>query len=188
MKARSKLIQKNVEKAKKYLRDIEDLEHKVGVYQADISELALQVCTIRHGGISNDIYTIKDFAEEVGLKPKTLQNWIAAYRTVVPIVGRDKINTQKDWTDVRKTKRVIGDSANKRDVQEIFDIYNRSGEKPFLAEFRNNIAGVKHLKYMLEKRELTLINYDQWVEMMEQLDICSDMINKYLSKKSKKAG
>ena len=186
MKDKSKLISKCVAKAKKYLDDIKALEGKIGVYQADISELALEVCDIRHGGYSKDIYTIKDFANDIGMHPKTLQNWVSAYRTVVPIVGRERIKTPEDWGHVRKTKREVGDGAPAKQVLAVFDQCSGSEEKPFFGELRNSTAAVKHLKYMLDKRELGMVDPLKWIELMQELDQCSDMINEYLTKNKKK--
>ena len=183
MKERSKLIQECVDKAKKYLLQVENIKKRIGVYQADIAELALKVCDIRHGGRSDKLYTIKDFAGEIGVKGRTLQNWVATYRTVVPVVGRDKIKTSKDWSDVIKTKRTTGSTSCNKSVKEIFSIYNNGDEKPFLAEFRNSIAAAKHLKYMLTTRDLNLIEMSQWSSLMAELDICSDLINDYLTNK-----
>lgn len=184
MKAKSKLINQCVSKAKKYLAIIRGMKRKIGVYEADISELALKVCEIRHGGISTNIYTIKDFSEDIGMNHKTLQNWVSAYRTVVPIIGRNKINNQKDWSDVRKTKRIVGDSAPARQVRDLFDAFNDDEikEKPFVAEFRNSVACIKHLKYMIGKRDLSMVDFGKWIELMSELDDCSDMINDYLTK------
>ncbi|MEE8150623.1 MAG: hypothetical protein V3T43_02765 [Nitrosomonadaceae bacterium] len=181
MKRDTKRIAICVAKAKKYLASIDELKQKIGVYQADIAEMALEICTIRHGGISNDIYTIKDYAKDIGMNFKTLQNWVSAYRNVVPIVGRDKINCQKDWSDVRKTSRDPRVREDGTRVGEVFAEYVNN-EKPFLTEFNSTNAGVKHLKYMLGKRDLSMVNFEQWLKLMQELDNCSDIINEYLTK------
>ena len=43
-------------------------------HQIRICEYADAACTIRHGGRSNGYYTLTDFARDIGLPTKTLQN------------------------------------------------------------------------------------------------------------------
>lgn len=78
--------------------------HKV--IQVQMAHLATQVCTIRHGGISNGIYTIKQFAKDIGFNPKTLQDYVAIYRSVIKVVGISPEKcTLEQWRAASKVRR-----------------------------------------------------------------------------------
>lgn len=76
--------------------------------QAELAKLAVKVCTIRHGGISNGFYTIKQFALDIGMNPKTLQDYVSIYRNVVLVVKKeeDKVSPE-EWRAASKVKRRI---------------------------------------------------------------------------------
>ena len=194
-----------VKEAKALLVQIKELEKKIEAHQFSICKLALEVCEIRHGGISTNVYTITDFAEAIGMNKKTLQNWIACYRKVVLKLEEGVFEeTDKDWSAARKTQRDVlefersarkemGLSGTRQKPLKVSDaIINdtfkkyKSNEKPFVGEFRNAIASEKHLKFLLGKRDMSLITDAQWVELMEILDHNSELINQYLTKKKKK--
>ncbi len=60
-----------------------ELLRQVRCYQVQIAFYATRVCEIRHGGISRDIYTLKRYAQDIGVGHKTLQSWVQIYRNVV---------------------------------------------------------------------------------------------------------
>lgn len=77
-------------------------------HQVKLAHLATQVCTIRHGGISNAFYTIKDFAKDIGINPKTLQDYVAIYRNVIKIVGISPEKcTPEQWRAASKVRRTV---------------------------------------------------------------------------------
>jgi len=41
-----------------------------------IADLAMKACTIRHGGISSDLYTMTDFCNDTDLSRKSVSRWI----------------------------------------------------------------------------------------------------------------
>lgn len=176
------LIADSVAKAKQFLSDIKELGRKVEAVQIEVAELAIKVCDIKHGGFSANLYTIKDFAKDIGMHSKTLQNWVAAYRNVVPYLGSESPKTKEDWAAIRKTNRHIDDGTEKNEIKSIFDKYVNN-EKPFIGEFRNAIASGRNLKHLMKNRELELVEDSKWLELMEILDHCSDKINEYLTHK-----
>jgi hypothetical protein len=88
-----------VNRAKKLLREIE-------THQAEIAKLALQVCTIRHGGRSNGFYTITDFARDIGIERKTLSHWVSIYRDILSRIDIAE-PTKEEWSAGGKALRLL---------------------------------------------------------------------------------
>lgn len=166
--------------AKSYIDKIKKLEDEIHVYEVDIVKIALGVCDIRHGGKSPVLYTIRDFAIDIDINPKTLQNWIAAYRNVVPHLKKGAVKTKKDWSNVRKTNRFVNKNSTEFEVRAIHKKYDEE-EKPFIGEFRNAVCATKNLKHLLKNRDMKIIDNAKWIELMEILDHNSDTINDYLT-------
>src|SRR5690606_28292286 len=137
-----------------------ELVNKIEAYQAKIAEYACLVCDIRHGGISTNYYTIKDYANDIGIPYKTLQNWIRVYRNVVKRID-NKIETNKDWERARKTndiltmditvenkkqntpKKIRLKELPKKKIQETYNILCEE-DKPFIMEFNRILKSSKH--------------------------------------------
>lgn len=78
--SREKLWARCVEAAKQHIA-------QVSKARLEITKLAMECCDIRRGGGGHwtdheGIYTVKKFAQEIGMNYKTLTNWIACYRGI----------------------------------------------------------------------------------------------------------
>ena len=186
----------------KYVEAGKKLVKEVACYQAMIAYYALKICTIRHGGISNNIYTIKQYAIDIGVPVKTLQNWTLVYRRVIVHLGiNPKDITEKDWkvaskvaymykqenkednkTDETHRKRVDYKPAKRtpKEVKKDFkENYERSTFESEAFAWSSTISAIKN---KLAKRELSLANRKCLTTIMEDCDNISDLINDYLSK------
>lgn len=170
-----------IHRARIYVNKIKDLEDKIHIYEVDIVKIALEVCDIKRGGCAHHLYTIRDFAKDIGMNSKTLQNWVSAYRNVVPKLKSPDIITKKDWSSVRKTNRMTSSSNTREEVQEVYRKYQEE-EKPFIGEFRNTVCAAKNLRHLLRNRDMKIIDNNKWIELMEILDNNSDSINDYLTR------
>lgn len=65
-----------------------------------IAKMAVIACTIKHGGKSGKLYTLTDFAKDVGMPYKTLSNWTITYRMVASKIEK-YIKTNEDWSKAR---------------------------------------------------------------------------------------
>ena len=81
--------------AKALVGEMEAVQYKVAC-------LAVEACEIRHGGISTNIYTMKDFANDVGLNPKSVQNWVRVYQVVATKLP-SKPESRKEWSAASRT-------------------------------------------------------------------------------------
>jgi hypothetical protein len=178
-------------------------------YQALLAHYAIQVCKIRHGGRSNGIYTIKDYANDIGIKHKTLQNWSLIYRRVIQHLGipPEKL-TAKDWQVANKiaylqeqenrtdnvekgTNRKRNDykeeKSSKRTPEQVKKAFNDNFVMTFESEVYNWNNTVMTMKNKIEKRDLKLANDKILTEFMNNLDSISDHINDYLTQNKKRS-
>lgn len=84
--------------SKKYLELVEEakkLIHEHELIPLKIAKIAMEVCTIRHGGRAT-YYTLTDFANDTGISRKTLSSWVITYRVVAAKIP-EKIKTDADW-------------------------------------------------------------------------------------------
>jgi len=182
-----------VELGKNLLKGIEG--HKI-----KICEYALAVCEIRHGGKSEHLYTIKDYAHDIGMVPKTLRSWLSVYRNVILKIDNVEINNDS-FKVARRVDNIIKQEclagnipmAKRKDYKRslpkkfINELYNAElEEKPFKSEYRTHIARLKNLKHALEIKDLSILSETELIEMMQVLDASSDMINDYLTQNRKR--
>ncbi len=185
-----------------YVKQGRRLLEEIDVYQAEISKMALEVCDIRHGGKTLEkIYTIKDFANDLGMKPKTLQGWVGTYRDVV-LKADIEIKTSDDWKAASKannmmakertlqnklegTPKAKGNYKKEVSATKVKSLYDsiQADEKPFLTELVTATQNAKHIKHVLKKRELSIASDANLTELMNILDEASDIINDYLTAK-----
>lgn len=183
--------------AKKELKKIEG-------HQIRICQYALKVVTIRHGGKSNGYYTIKDYANDIGMPSKTLQNWLLIYRNVAmklnkPITTNKEFEKARKINDALKHVRALDNKSNDRVgtrdaykkevpaivVQSLYDGLE-DGTKPFLVEFTRLVSAAKHNLHILKKRDLSIIEDNHLLVLMQILDESSDIINNHLTNKKKR--
>ena len=185
-----------------YIRQGKILLEEIGTYQAEIAKRALEICDIRHGGKTLEkIYTIKDFANDIGMKPKTLQGWVGTYRDVV-LKADIEINNSDDWKAASKTNNTLikertlvnklegtpkkkGNYKKEIPATRVKSLYEsiQADEKPFITELVTITQHAKHIKHILKKRELNLASDSNLTELMNILDEASDMINDHLTAK-----
>lgn len=174
-------------------------------YQKRICAYAMDVVTIRHGGISKNLYTIKKYADDIGMNPKTLQNWIQIYRNVV-IKLEDPDNA--DFSKASKVNGILeetrtmnnqanGTAGTKKEyknlkdtpparVQKLYDEYHEG--KPFEGEFVSMMQNLKGYKNLLDKRDLNIINDAHLQNFKDILDYCSSIVGQHLIKKRRAMG
>lgn len=172
-------------------------------HQKRICDYAMEVCTIRHGGKSPGIYTLKKYAEDIGMNPKTLQNWMQVYRNVIiKLEDPEKADFQKAskvnniLEENRTLDNAIGKTpgtrtAYKKDVpaEKVRSLYAKyEHEKPFEGEFINIMQQMKSFRNLFMKRDLNIIQDEHLQHCKDLLDECSQMLNTHLRNKRKNMG
>lgn len=173
-----------------------DLLQKAQLYQMKIAKLATEACTIQRGGHKskrNPLYSVKDYATDIGATYTTLMDWVYTYRNVVEKLEKPP-QTQKEWAHAVETDKRLGSAMNptkkkgfvgkrkatKFDVQTIYNAV--SEEKPFVHEFDSVVKYTKHAKTLFSKRDLKLIDRKKLLKCMELLDEISEILNEYLTR------
>jgi len=175
------------------------LVEKISAHKVQVCKYALAVCEIRNGGPSDDYYTLGNYADDIGIKRKTLTNWVEIYRSVVVKLGKD-IKTNEDWQSARtahESLRLETTIENKKDltknkrrtmdlpkekVQQKYDEIN-NGKKPVALEIHRCTKSAKTILHTVKERDLSEIEDKTLTYLMETLDNASDLINDYLTEK-----
>lgn len=172
-------------------------------HQKRICSYAMEVITIRHGGYSKGIYTIKRYAEDIGMNPKTLQNWLQVYNNVIVKLEDPEnadFNKASKVNNCLEENRTIDNAVNgtpktrsayKKHVpaEKVQSLYNKyMHEKPFEGEFINIMQQTKGFKNLLEKRDLNIIEDSHLEHLANLLTICADIIKLHLIKKRRNMG
>lgn len=131
--------------------------------QMKIAELALEVCEISYGGGHMvGKYTLKRFAEEVGMKTKTLSNWVAIKRMVYDKLSpENRINAS--YTRAAHVSSRVSPKATSAHVNKVYQELNEANPMEtkmirYLYDFRSaaynfetkNAAGVLSKKVLQE--------------------------------------
>lgn len=194
-----------VKRGKQIVEDIRELDKKVYAYQMDIAKMAVAVCNISHGGISTNKYTIKDYAEDIGMGYKTVQNWVSVYRNVA-LKLETKVTTANQWKNATTTNNLLkverslkNEAAEKKGTlhaykqgipkQKVNSLFKSvsNGTADTMKSIVRCVQSAKHIKFKLEEINLNMINDLELTSLMETLDYASDLINNHLTDKSKRA-
>lgn len=182
-----------------------DLLKGIDCYQARIAFYACKICMIRHGGRSNGFYTLTDYAKELNISHNTLSTWTQIYRHVIIRLGIPLEDlTKKVWITATRTQERLSwenrrDNAekgtNRKNIkykpqvskERVEQIYKEeSDDKPsFHGEMRSWSTSISHIKINIFKRDLNLAHEGDILEMMKNLDVISDHLNEFLTKKKK---
>lgn len=163
-----------VDKGHELVKKINELKDLERCYQAKIARYALEVCTIRHGGKSKNLYTIKAYALDIRLNPKTVQQWVSIYRNVLEKIGVED-PTPEEWARASKANNILRLDRtidNKKDgkpgtrtaykknvpASEVKSLYDSIDEKPFVGECHALTLSAKHDLHTLRKYEGELIS------------------------------
>lgn len=161
--------------------------------------MALEVCEIRHGGISDKYYTLTDFSTDVGINRKTLSSWVHTYRDVL-LKSDIKRPSEKDWSNALAVSRILkteremvnkdngtpgGRGAFKKDIskERVKDIFIKvsTGKAKELVSLENIYSSSRQLKKAITSLDMSMCDRSKLIHIMENIDIASDVINDYLS-------
>jgi hypothetical protein len=94
----------------KWIENVTDCKYIIHQRKTDriyVAEKALEVCEITWGGSKyRDKYTLTQFAEEIGITPSTLSNWVAV-KTMVYDKLEPKIRKSTSYTECATVARTL---------------------------------------------------------------------------------
>jgi len=149
---------------------------KKEMIKMEIAQMALEVCTIKHGGISKGFYTLQDFAKDIGIDRKKLSDWTLTYKMIVAKIP-DFIKTESDWAKAHKISLSLSRSRAIQNKQSasvgtrglLKKDLERSAEE-ILVLFTENNDNVQRLSYAQEASSRCLFNLKQ-IESLRDTDI-----------------
>lgn len=95
-----------VQSGKKLYIQLKNTENELYRLKKQIAKLALEVCDIRHGGISGNRYTLLKFANDTGIPVRTVSDWVRIFK-LSKILDVD-INSDENWRRVDYVSRKRG--------------------------------------------------------------------------------
>lgn len=113
-----------VERAKKFVK-------RMNRDRLDIAQLAIEACDIQLGGGNHwsgfkGVYTLKKFAEEVGITYKTLSNWVRVKRNVVDRLPEGYYD-EESYFAANRVANETDRNTSPEEVKERFDKWKNKG-------------------------------------------------------------
>lgn len=115
-------------KNEKYLKLVDEAKELYKEHELiplKIAKIAIEVCTIRHGGRAT-FYTLTDFANDTGINRKTLSAWVLTYKIVASKIP-NKIKNNEDWAvamkinaSLARTRAILNRQAKTRGGKQLF--------------------------------------------------------------------
>ena len=121
-----------------------------------IAKIALDACTIRHGGRSGNHYTLTNFAKDVGISRKQLSLWTLTYTNVVRHI-EDLCLEETDWVHACRVHALITAENtrlralnNSVKMKEIFYAPNRDEVIKLMARVQQDgaMSSLKAVEYL----------------------------------------
>lgn len=171
------------------------------LHQVHIAYFATQVCQISHGGaIGRKLYTIQDYAKDIGMNRKTLSAWVSIYRSVITKVEIELNDvTIQDWTVATRVhallkdeKKAINDAmgmvrakekgwkvnASHERIKSLFELCKK--QRPVEAEVNSWTDSVIGIKNKIKRRDLNSVPLESLILLKKHLDGASENLVNYL--------
>lgn len=170
----------------KWEKAIEEARALAGSMKAarlKIAELALSVCEVKCGGNWREfarIYTIKNFANDIGVHPKTLHQWIRIKKNI-----HDQLPEGvwvEDWALAVRVDHSIGAKASKDKVVKSYE-KEKARNKP-MRRLRTVRKSVDNFVFLLTKKEvLAKCPKEDLKEALESVTVLKKALEKSLGYK-----
>ncbi len=175
VKVTFKKFEENVRKARQYVKNYDKVRWV-------ICELALEVCEFGHGGkISEGVFTLTKFANEIEISPNTLWEWVRTKRAVVdklPKTVQNKIHTYA-YADILDTMKIVDPKSTPKQVYSAFQMVQKID--PGAKKFTRYSKHIKTLLYNVQRPYLMAEAPKDIIEkMIEDLTIVVSMLKKEL--------
>lgn len=158
---------KCVEKAKDLLEVIEDAKY-------DLCKLTEKVCNIRIGGHGTDksIYSIKKFAQDIGMSHHTLNKWMEEYRNVVKKI-EIKPETKQQKKIIREVFKNVTSNTSAKEVQSVYNKISKM--TPEDHKLKRQVLNAKGIRNFVYEHNLNQLDEN---DVNSLLNILNDSIEK----------
>lgn len=151
--------------------------------QRHLADLAMKACTIRHGGRYGNLYTIKQYARDIGVNSKTLSKWIQERRVEITINKNSKSKKRKTLSEIKKITRAlrsdtkIGNDGQAKyiDFQRIKAAENRTSTNEN-NNLEKNMRKLREVFYFVKARGSSKFTNKEKKNLKTLLKKCNDII------------
>lgn len=133
-----------------------------------VADLALKACTIKASGVDSGHYTVKQFADDIGLNERTLSGWIQERKVQITLQKKNiKVSNRKEIRAITKIiqNKVVPhkERPEKFNRSEIVmkaykQVQKKSNED---SEIERMIQDVKRMKFKLSTYKISLLKKKQ---------------------------
>lgn len=151
---------------------------KMNRSRMEVAKLAIEACDIQWGGGNHwkkfeGVFTIKRFAEEVGINSKTLSEWCSIKRLI-----HDKLPegvwSDSDFMAAYRSRKKVSRTSSPEEVAKIYtDELNRDQTNFYLFRGLSRLKTTRHL--IFKKANLNDLDIEELTEMR---DICREIDQK----------
>lgn len=116
----------------RYVVKCKAIVHQMNRHRMDIATMALEACEINYGGGDHwkkhkDVFTLKKFAEEIGMTYKTLHRWVKVKRDIVDKLPEGYYDEDTDFAAATSAANEIKRDATEEDIKAAFDKWKERG-------------------------------------------------------------
>jgi transposase-like protein len=143
------------------------------IARIEICLLALRVCDIQYGGHykGSDIYSLKKFADDIGIKATTLRKWVEDFRNVS--LKLPEIPSESMSKAVREVAKKVTNKTSKEEVVRLYREFTSMSQEDY-----SLLAQIKYCKavrnFILETN-LANLNQDNVSELFGLIDYLTDL-------------
>ena len=148
-------VQKSEEEMwQSYVDRARNIVGKISTHRLEIATLAIEACDIKHGGGSHwskfkGIYTIKRFAEDIGVCAKTLSNWVRVKQNVIDHLPEGEY-TENDWSAAQRASDRLKKGTHPELIKRAFNEWkDKKDPNHYLLQ---GIRRMRSTAYFLEKK------------------------------------
>lgn len=167
-----------------YVNRAKPFVKKLNYCRMEIARLAIEACDIHYGGGDHwknfdGVYTLKRFAQEIGIHYKTLNRWTKILRDVKAKVPPEIYQEH----DFMAGQRTLGRITRKTPAKRVTEIYKQELERGSDAFYLNQfVRRVRTCKYFIcEKANLGKLDQDQLDELRDLTNKISLHLDDFLS-------
>lgn len=161
-------------------RIVESMENN----KLQLVRIALKVCDQIHGGAQKNVYTIKDFATDIGFSERTLSNWVGDYKRLEKKIPKELINKTNESALFRAARKFNLSTPPKKALE----IFNKE-----VAKSKEDIALVSYVHYsksmdffINHSVLLDQIDQDELRKLQSHINNVNNKLNVYFASKKPK--
>ena len=138
--------------------------------------LTIRVCTIQMGGHgpNKNIYSMKRFADDIGMKPNTLRKWMEEHRNVAAKLPQKP--KAKDYKIIREVMKSVTSKTPTKEVRKIYNTYKQYSNEDYL--LLSQIKNAKAIRNYLKEHDLNSLKKKDFNILKEIIENISGILSK----------